>query len=345
MARIKTPTTALLVGLLLAGGTSVQKQGFAVGHSTSAPGFFAPLESNQGFPPETGFYQLERRFEPYLNTLLFAPLGQTEHSYADNFSDHCGWPSGETEVFSYGCEEGSYRMSLKKAGPVHVTRNFNWHARTVTLEVDSIIASGRGTEAGQALLGIGCLADQNRGYVALLKTDGTWVIMRLEKGFTQLAKGNEPVRMPWPSRNRIGIVCTSGPDKNASLIRFTLNGQKIGSAEDKEGYGPFSGAALYADTFPGVVLFQRLVARYESGWMGNMLHILSNRDIRAIVQLVAIVIVLISGWVFGIRMRWRIRRALGRKVEDIDLTSIRTWMAVEEAEERKNEGSNTPKQS
>ena len=326
MARIKTPAIALLVGLLLAGGAPAQRHGFI---------------DSQGFPPQTGFYLLEAGFEPFLNGLLFTPLGQTERFYTDNFSDGCGWPNGETEVFSYGCEEDSYRMSLKKPGPVHVTRNFGWHARTVTLEVDATVVSGRGTEAGQALLGIGCLGDQSRGYVAILKTD-TWALMRLEKGFTQLAGGNVPAGMTRPSRGRIGIVCSTGDEKNASLINFTLNGQKIGSAEDQQSFGPFSGAALYADTFPGVVVFQRLVARYESGWVSNMLHTLNHGERRAIIQLVGIIIVLISGWVFGIRMRWRIRRALGRKVEDIDLTSIRTWMAVEEAEKRKNERSNPP---
>ena len=306
MGRIKASALALLVGPLLVG----------------------PLEAGS---------------EPFLNNFVFTPPLQTERSFTENFSDRCGWPSGETQVFSYGCQQDSYRMSLKKPGPVHVTRDFGWHARAVTLEVDATVLSGRGTEAGQAVLGIGCLGDQDRGYVAILKTDGTWALMRLGKGFIPLAKGNEPAAMARSGRSRIGIVCSSG-NGNVNLISFTLNGQKIGSAEDKEGYGPFSGAALYADTFPGVVVFQRLVARYESGWIRNMLLTFNHGERRAIIELVAIIIVLIWGWVFGIRMRWRIRRALGRKVEDIDLTSIRTWMAVEEVEKQKNEGPNSPKQ-
>ena len=50
--------------------------------------------------------------------------------------------------------------------------------------------------------------------------------------------------------------------------------------------------------------------------------------------IIALLVGLISAWILGIRMQRRIRRALGRKVEDTDLTSLRTWMAVEEAEKK-----------
>ena len=57
-------------------------------------------------------------------------------------------------------------------------------------------------------------------------------------------------------------------------------------------------------------------------------------NIQAIWELVALLVALASTWILGVRMRRRIRRKLGRKAEDIDLTSLRTWMAVEEAEEK-----------
>ena len=44
-----------------------------------------------------------------------------------------------------------------------------------------------------------------------------------------------------------------------------------------------------------------------------------------------------SAWIIGIRMRRKIKRDLGRKATEADLTSIDTWMEVEEAEERNNE--------
>lgn len=42
----------------------------------------------------------------------------------------------------------------------------------------------------------------------------------------------------------------------------------------------------------------------------------------------------VSAWIIGVRMRRKIKRDLGREATDADLTSINTWMKVEEAEER-----------
>jgi hypothetical protein len=45
----------------------------------------------------------------------------------------------------------------------------------------------------------------------------------------------------------------------------------------------------------------------------------------------------VSAWIIGIRMRRKIRRDLGRKATEADLTSIDTWMEVEAVEERNKE--------
>jgi hypothetical protein len=46
----------------------------------------------------------------------------------------------------------------------------------------------------------------------------------------------------------------------------------------------------------------------------------------------------VSTWIMGIRMRRRIKRDLGRAAKESDLTSIETWMKVDEVEENKNPG-------
>jgi hypothetical protein len=46
----------------------------------------------------------------------------------------------------------------------------------------------------------------------------------------------------------------------------------------------------------------------------------------------------ITSWIVGIRMRRRIKSDLGRKVHDGDLSSIDTWMKVDEVEEKKHPG-------
>jgi len=50
----------------------------------------------------------------------------------------------------------------------------------------------------------------------------------------------------------------------------------------------------------------------------------------------AIVIISISGWVVAVRMRRRIKNDLGKTADEGDLTSIETWMKVDEVEEEKH---------
>ena len=46
----------------------------------------------------------------------------------------------------------------------------------------------------------------------------------------------------------------------------------------------------------------------------------------------------ISAWITAFRMKRRIKRALGENTSDSQLTSIATWMKVDESEERKRGG-------
>jgi hypothetical protein len=51
-------------------------------------------------------------------------------------------------------------------------------------------------------------------------------------------------------------------------------------------------------------------------------------------KLFVILFITISGWIATFRVRRRMKRVLGRKTSDIELTSLKTWMQVDEAEER-----------
>jgi hypothetical protein len=45
----------------------------------------------------------------------------------------------------------------------------------------------------------------------------------------------------------------------------------------------------------------------------------------------------VSGWIVTIRVRRRMKKSLGRKATDLELASLKTWMKVEEAEQREKE--------
>jgi hypothetical protein len=60
---------------------------------------------------------------------------------------------------------------------------------------------------------------------------------------------------------------------------------------------------------------------------------------KGIVALTAIIVTSLWTWILGVRMRRRIRRALGKNVEnEVELTSLNTWMKVEDEEERRSGG-------
>jgi hypothetical protein len=188
--------------------------------------------------------------------------GRVALPFTDEFSGDCEWPVGENESMSFRCDRSAYRLRLKKPGPVHAHRNFGLRATAIRAEVDSSVASGRGLEPGKALLGIGCLSDRWHGYMGILGTDGGWAIMRIEKlDFTPLAGTHTRGPLSGIGRtNRLGIVCARD-GAGAILVSFHVNGREAGSATDRRGQASFSGVTLYADTFPGEVLFERFAMR------------------------------------------------------------------------------------
>ena len=59
--------------------------------------------------------------------------------------------------------------------------------------------------------------------------------------------------------------------------------------------------------------------------------------IKLVVALVIVAVTVITSWILGVRMRSRIKRAIGTEVDnETELTSLNTWMKVEEIEEKKD---------
>jgi hypothetical protein len=61
--------------------------------------------------------------------------------------------------------------------------------------------------------------------------------------------------------------------------------------------------------------------------------------IKVVIGLVMIMVTAITSWILGVRMRRRIKRNLGIDVtNEMELTSLKTWMDVENAEEKNRGG-------
>ena len=62
-------------------------------------------------------------------------------------------------------------------------------------------------------------------------------------------------------------------------------------------------------------------------------------SIKVVAGLVVIVVSTITSWILGVRMRRRIKRTLGiTPTNEMELTSLKTWMNVENVEEKNRGG-------
>jgi hypothetical protein len=60
-------------------------------------------------------------------------------------------------------------------------------------------------------------------------------------------------------------------------------------------------------------------------------------DIDTLFEFGAVIALTISGWIVTMRVRRRMKKSLGRRASDLELASLKTWMRVEEAEQREKE--------
>jgi hypothetical protein len=47
----------------------------------------------------------------------------------------------------------------------------------------------------------------------------------------------------------------------------------------------------------------------------------------------------VSGWIVTVQVRRRMKKSLGRRATDLELASLKTWMMVQEVEQREEESS------
>jgi len=57
------------------------------------------------------------------------------------------------------------------------------------------------------------------------------------------------------------------------------------------------------------------------------------------IGIVGLIALTVSGWIVSLRVRRRMKKSLGRKASDLELASLKTWMRVEETEQRDKESS------
>ena len=108
---------------------------------------------------------------------------------------------------------------------------------------------------------------------------------------------------------------------------------------------PLSGQAIQRPTIGVVELLsgcsvgvrtrcfrQHTIGRYTPVVRGIRFAREESAMSRLIMVITILLVSTVSGWFTALQMRRRAKKALGRKIKDAELTSISTWMKVEEAE-------------
>ncbi|HLY63408.1 MAG TPA: hypothetical protein VKV95_21925 [Terriglobia bacterium] len=69
---------------------------------------------------------------------------------------------------------------------------------------------------------------------------------------------------------------------------------------------------------------------------------IGDYDARTTGQILTLIFLVVGGtisaWIAASRMRKRIKKAIGKDASELELTSINTWMEVEEKEEQEKNG-------
>jgi hypothetical protein len=187
----------------------------------------------------------------------------------DDFSDcSSGWSTDTDEFVSLNCTGGAYRILIKNPQPQNARIFFSEGAPSLSVETDTTRRAGPRTVGIDRFLvyGVGCWRSQAEGYVFLISPDGAWGMEKATKGSsrpTTLTESETPNAIPGlATTNRIRGVCVGGGQEPTTLALY-VNGNRIGSAEDRNGFDSFPGFGFVVLSSQGGtdVRFDNLVAR------------------------------------------------------------------------------------
>jgi hypothetical protein len=140
--------------------------------------------------------------------------------------------------------------------------------RSLSVSTDTTRRAGPKTVGiGKFLIyGVGCWRSQAEGYLFLISPDGAWAIEKATKASSTpatLAESETPNAIPGlATTNRIRGVCVGGGQEPTTLALY-VNGNRIGSAEDPNGFDSFPGFGFSVLSIQGGtdVRFDNLIAR------------------------------------------------------------------------------------
>jgi hypothetical protein len=186
----------------------------------------------------------------------------------DDFSDcSSGWSTDTDEFVSLSCTGGAYRILIKNPQPQTARIFFSEGVQSLSIGADTTRHAGPTTFGMGTFLiyGVGCWRSRAEGYVFFISPSGAWGIEKAKGRSTPttLAEGETANAIPrLATTNRIRGVCVGGGQEPTTLALY-VNGSRIGSAEDPNGFDSFSGFgfSVLSSQRGTDVRFDNLIAR------------------------------------------------------------------------------------
>jgi hypothetical protein len=185
----------------------------------------------------------------------------------DDFSSSaCDWSTDEDKFASFSCAEDGYRILIKDSAVNPQFSRLFFATGPATLRVEASAAYAGGPEF--SLYGVGCWASPEQGYVFAVSPGGGWVILRWNDAATPshtvLAESDGEAIHGFSEEgpNRIRGECIAGVGR-PTLLTVSVNGSRLGGAEDRSGLGTFPGFGFSVfSTDPGAdIRFDDFAAR------------------------------------------------------------------------------------
>ncbi len=157
-------------------------------------------------------------------TLYHVPVVKDDFSNLDS-----GWPEASRRGWSTGYFDGTYRIQLHGSD---IRASFliwdEGRLPNVAVEADARVISGV-----EATLAIGCVAEEEYGYLFALGPGETYMIGRIdEEGITVLTEGPLPAGVSLDASNRIRGECRAG--SGPTSLAMYVNGMKLAEATEAE---------------------------------------------------------------------------------------------------------------
>jgi hypothetical protein len=176
-------------------------------------------------------------------------LGGAALPLEEDFSGACAWPEEESAHSIIGCFAGTYRIIVKDRYGQLSLYGLGTKTDALHFEADGRVLRGpRPPFATSKYLsyGVGCWADDDRGYVLSVSPDGLYAILRDEPDtdrFALLAERASATRAPRTARIAADCVARGGV---TSLV-LSLDGEEVLVARDENGYAGFQSVGFLLD--------------------------------------------------------------------------------------------------